>query len=90
MVVAMVMRHPIIAPDARGLSAWAGALDMAANILYLVAVRQELLSLITVIMAMYPVATVGLARTVVGEQIQRSQLVGFALGAAAIGLIVLG
>jgi drug/metabolite transporter (DMT)-like permease len=89
-IVALIMRRPIIAPDARGLSAGAGLLDMVANVLYLVAVRQELLSLITVIMSMYPVATIGLARSVLGEEIQRTQFAGLALGAVAIGLIVLG
>lgn len=89
-IVALVWHRPIIAPDARGLAAWAGVLDMAANVMFLVAVRQELLSLISVIMAMYPVATVALARAVLGERLQRIQVIGLIGGAVAIGLIVLG
>jgi drug/metabolite transporter (DMT)-like permease len=88
-IVALMSRRPLIAPHGRGLAAWAGFLDMAANVMYLVAVRQELLSLITVIMAMYPVATVGLARFVLHEKIDRWQVAGFAIGAAAIVMIVL-
>lgn len=88
LVVALVRERPIITPSGRWLAAWAGVLDMAANVMFLVAVRQELLSLITVIMAMYPVATVGLARFVLHERVGRIQLAGFAMGAAAIVLIV--
>jgi len=87
-LVALVMGKPIVAARGRGLAAWAGTLDMAANVMYLVAVRQELLSLITVIMAMYPVATVSLARVVLHERVQRIQMVGFAGGVIAILLIV--
>lgn len=86
--LALVMHRPLVAPDGRGLAASAGALDMTANVLFLVAVRQELLSLISVIMAMYPVSTVGLARIVFQEEINRVQLVGMALGAIAVTLIV--
>lgn len=86
--IALATRRPIIAPDARGLAASAGILDMAANMMFLVAVRQELLSLIAVIMAMYPVATVGLARLILGERIEPLQVAGFAGGAAAIVMIV--
>ncbi len=63
---------------------------MSANVMYLVAVRQELLSLVTVIMAMYPASTVGLARVVLGERIGPIQILGLVLGAGAIVLIVLG
>jgi drug/metabolite transporter (DMT)-like permease len=89
-IVALVMGRPLVTPHGRGQAAWAGGLDMLANVMYLMAVRQELLSLITVVMAMYPVATVGLARTILGEKIQRSQLLGLVMGAAALALIVLG
>lgn len=86
--MARALRHPVVAPEGRSLAAVAGVLDMAANALYLVAVRRELLSLITVIMAMYPVGTVGLARVVLRERLHPIQVVGFLLGAAAIVMIV--
>lgn len=89
-VVALSLRRPIIAPSGRGLAAWAGALDMAANVMFLAAVRQELLSLIAVIMAMYPAATVGLARVVLHERLERLQVVGLVAGALAIALIAAG
>lgn len=89
-IVALVIGRPLVPARGRGLAAWAGGLDMVANVMFLVAVRQELLSLVVVIMAMYPVATVGLARVVLHERLQRIQILGLVGGAGAIGLIVLG
>lgn len=89
-LVALLLGRPVLAERGRGLAAWAGILDMAANVMYLIAVRQELLSLVTVIMAMYPASTVGLARIVLRERIQRVQILGLGLGAVALVLIVLG
>lgn len=86
--VAITIRRPLIARDAMGPAAAAGALDMTANVLFLVAVRQELLSLVSVIMAMYPVSTVGLARIVFREEITRTQVAGMILGVVAVALIV--
>lgn len=73
----------------RSLAATAGLLDMAANILFLLAVREELLSLVAVIMSMYPASTLALARTMLGERIGAVRAVGLASGAAAVVLIVL-
>ncbi|MEE8497377.1 MAG: EamA family transporter, partial [Acidimicrobiia bacterium] len=67
----------------------AGSLDMIANIMFLLAIRQELLSLVAVIMAMYPVSTISLARFVLHERIRRVQTGGLALGAIGVTLIVL-
>jgi len=68
----------------------AGILDMSANMLFLIAVRQELLSLVAVIMSFYPVSTMLLARIVFGERTVRRQLAGLALAAVAVTLIALG
>jgi len=65
----------------------AGVLDTAANALYLAASGRGLLSIVAVIAALYPASTVVLARVVLGERIQRWQLAGFALAAAAVGLV---
>lgn len=89
-LIAVAAGRPIVAPEARPLVVGAGLLDMAANVMFLVAVRRELLSLISVIMAMYPASTVGLARWRLGEAIAPLQLVGLVTGAVAIGLIALG
>ncbi len=76
-------------PDRRGvvLALGAGALDASANIAFLLATRQGLLTLIGVVGAMYPASTVSLARVVLGERLARHQLVGLALAAVAVGVI---
>jgi drug/metabolite transporter (DMT)-like permease len=66
--------------------ALAGVLDMAANVLYLLAVQRGLLSLVAVIVSLYPASTLVLARRVLGERLSVLQIagVGFALGAVAL------
>lgn len=65
-----------------------GALDMIANGLYLVAVRQGQLSLVATLASLYPASTVMLARFVLGERLGRWQQVGVAAAVAATLLIV--
>jgi len=65
----------------------AGTLDVAANLLYLLATRSGLLSLVAVLTSMYPGATVVLARFVLAERLHRLQLVG--LGCAAVGVALI-
>ncbi|MGE0812178.1 MAG: EamA family transporter [Vicinamibacterales bacterium] len=65
-----------------------GALDMVANGLYLVAVRQGPLSLVSTLASLYPASTVLLARYVLGERLGRWQQAGVAAAIAAIVLIV--
>ena len=67
--------------------AWSGLFDMAANIFYLLATRQGLLSLVAVITSMYPATTVLLARVVLKERLGRTQLLGIACAAIGIALI---
>ena len=76
-------------PDRRGvvLALGAGVLDSSANVAFLLATRQGLLTLIGVVGAMYPASTVALARVVLGERLARHQLVGLALAAVAVGVI---
>ena len=68
----------------------AGALDMAANVFFLLAERRGLLSLVAVITALYPAATVLLARFVLHEQLSRAQLAGLAMAAVGVGMIATG
>lgn len=88
-VVALSRGRPLVATGRSGsLTVWAGVLDLLANIMFLIAVRLELLALVAVIMSMYPAATVSLARLVLHERIDRTQAVGMALAAVALVLIV--
>src|SRR6476661_6377382 len=62
----------------------AGALDAAANLFFLLASRQGLLSLAAVITALYPATTVALAIVFLHERPSRAQQVGLGLAAVAI------
>jgi len=76
-------------PGSRRLIVAAGAGDMVANVLYLLAVRRGLVSLVAVIVALYPAATVLLAQVVLGERLRRVQVAGLALAASAAVLLAL-
>ena len=69
------------------LAVTAGALDALANLAYLLAVRQGLLSLVAVVVALYPAATILLARLVLGERTGRVQRLGLAVAAGSVALI---
>lgn len=68
----------------------AGAVDMVANALYLVAVWQGPLSIVVTLSSLYPASTVLLARVVLGERLNSWQITGVACALAAIVLIVSG
>ncbi|MBA2274625.1 MAG: EamA family transporter [Actinobacteria bacterium] len=70
--------------------ATAGGLDVLANILYLLASRQGLLSLVAVLTSLYPASTVLLARVVLRERLWRVQAAGLILAAVGVALIALG
>jgi drug/metabolite transporter (DMT)-like permease len=65
-----------------------GALDMIANILYLLAVRQGLLSIVATLTSLYPASTIILARVVLRERLRPLQQAGVACAVLAIVLIV--
>ncbi|WP_188191676.1 DMT family transporter [Nonomuraea sp. SYSU D8015] len=65
----------------------AGVLDMAANVLYLLAQRQGLLSLVAVLVSLYPASTLLLARQVLGERLRGVQVTGVACALGAVALI---
>lgn len=64
-----------------------GVLDMAANILYLLAVMRGMLSLVATLVSLYPAATVILARIVYHERLSAVQKGGVVLAIAAVALI---
>ncbi|MFF0160553.1 EamA family transporter [Streptomyces sp. NPDC005263] len=67
----------------------AGVLDSVANLLFLLAARSGDLAVVAVVVALYPVGTVVLARTVLAERIHRGRLVGLGTAAVAVSLLAL-
>jgi drug/metabolite transporter (DMT)-like permease len=87
----LVTRRRVTLPaGAWGITLVAGVLDTTANAVYLAAATRGLLSLVAVIAALYPASTVVLARLVLHERLERSQLGGFVLAAVAVGLVAAG
>jgi drug/metabolite transporter (DMT)-like permease len=72
------------------LAAFAGILDMSANVIYLLAVRRGLLSIVVVVVALYPVSTVVLAFGLDKERVSKSQAIGMALAVGALVLVSIG
>jgi uncharacterized membrane protein len=66
-----------------------GALDMVANILYLIAVRQGMLSIVATLTSLYPASTIILARIVLRERLRLLQYAGVICAGVAIVMIVL-
>jgi drug/metabolite transporter (DMT)-like permease len=88
LAAAAILRPPLRpAPGAAAAVAGAGLLEMAANVLFLLAARRGLLSLVAVLASLSPAATSLLARTVLGERLRRVQVGG--LGLALVGLVLI-
>lgn len=68
----------------------AGLLDMSANGLYLLAAHRGLLSVIVVVVALYPVSTVCLAFGLDQERVSKSQALGMVLAVGALILVSVG
>jgi drug/metabolite transporter (DMT)-like permease len=88
--LALVRREPLrlTAPTAR-LAVLAGVLDMASNVLFLVAVRGGQLALVGLLASLSPLGTVGLARLVLRERIRAIQGVGAALAMGSVMLLTM-
>jgi drug/metabolite transporter (DMT)-like permease len=67
-----------------------GVLIAGSNATYLISTREGLLSVVAVVVAMYPASTILLASLIDGERATRWQLAGMALGAAALVMITTG
>jgi len=69
--------------NTRWLTAGAGALDAGANLLYLLAIREGLLSVVSVLSSLYPASTVVLAWIILRERFAPMQRVGLLLAVPA-------
>lgn len=67
-----------------------GALILVANACYLVATREGLLSIVAVVVSLYPASTVLLASALDRERTSRSQLFGMVTAALAVALVTTG
>jgi drug/metabolite transporter (DMT)-like permease len=67
----------------------AGTFDALANMFFLLSARAGLLSLASVLTALYPAFTVILAVSLLHEHVSRVQLAGLTLAAASVVLITL-
>jgi len=93
MLVALVQfRHARPALERRLVlpAALIGVLIAGSNATYLIATREGLLSVVAVVVAMYPASTIVLASVIDGERATRSQLAGMALAAGALVMITTG
>ena len=67
-----------------------GVLIAGSNASYLISTREGLLSLVAVVVAMYPASTIVLASIIDGERATRSQVAGMVLAAGALAMITTG
>lgn len=88
LVVGLAARRPLLPPAGVWLPVLGvGILDNAANAAYLLATRRGIVAIVAVLSSLYPIATVLLARGVLGERLHRNQIGGLALALAGVGLI---
>jgi drug/metabolite transporter (DMT)-like permease len=80
-------RSPLrLAPVALRWALVAGVFDVAANVLYLLAARGGLLSVVGPIASLYPASTVMLALMIDRERVRAAQVAGLGLAVAALAL----
>jgi drug/metabolite transporter (DMT)-like permease len=87
-VASVVLRRPLgVGRGAWGTAVGAGLLDMAANVLYLLAQRRGMLALAAVVVSLYAAPTVLLARVVLRERVTATRWAGLALAVCAVALM---
>ena len=67
-----------------------GLLDVGANALIVLGTDTGLVSVVAVLGSLYPVATVVLARAVLGERLAAIQIAGVTAALAGVGLLAAG
>ncbi len=88
-LAALVRREGPSPSGARSISGpvlLSGTLDMAANILFVLATRHGMLSVVSALTGLYPASTVLLAQGRLGERMQETQVLG--LGVASIAAVL--
>lgn len=85
----VLLRSRGLRPRGRDLAitAVAGVGDVSANLMYSWAAGQGLLSLTAVLGSLYPVATILLARVVLGERLRHIQYLGVAMALIGVAII---
>lgn len=76
--------------DAVWLIVVGGALDILANVLYLLATHVGMLTIAATLTSLYPASTILLARLVLGERLRRIQITGLACAVVGVALIGAG
>ena len=90
-VAALFTRPPLRgARSAAWLILAGGALDVCANVFYLLATRLGTLTVAATLTSLYPASTIVLARFFLGERLRRIQVAGLACAAAGVALIGAG
>lgn len=90
-VIATSLRQPWVPRGRRLAPVFAfGLLGSAALVFFQLATQQGLLTIVSVIAALYPATTVAMAATFLGETIGRLQSAGLALAATAVVLVAVG
>lgn len=87
LLAVVAVRRQVAARPPVAIAVLAGVLDSIANLTFLLATRQGHLVLVAVVTALYPAATVLLARVLLRERLRQVQLAGLAGAAAAVGLL---
>jgi drug/metabolite transporter (DMT)-like permease len=88
-IVAAATGRSVVLPARVGATvAVGGALDMLANLLYLLATRAGPLSVAVTLSSLYPASTVLLARAVLNERLSATQTIGVVFALGAVVLIV--
>lgn len=87
LLIAGALRRGVIPATSLPLVLFAGAIDMSANVLYVLSAYAGYLSIAAVLTSLYPASTVFLARFVLGERLANVQKIGVALALAGVALI---
>jgi drug/metabolite transporter (DMT)-like permease len=89
-IAALTRQSILLTTRVTTLSLGCGAVDMLANVLYLLAAREGPLSIVVTLSSLYPASTVLLARVALGERLNLWQVSGVGCALAAVVLIVSG